>query len=823
MGEVYRADDLELGQSVALKFLPERLASDPAALERFRGEVRLARQVSHPNVCRVYDLGQVAGQYFLSMEYVDGEDLGLLLKRIGRFPGDRAVELARQLCLGLAAAHEKGVLHRDLKPANVMVDGRGKALITDFGLAGFAEEVSGVGVRSGTPAYMAPEQLAGREISTQSDLYSLGLVLHELFTGQPIWQADSFAELVEKRSQSTAHGSSTSSGDIDPAVEMAIQRCLEEDPKNRPASAVAVAMSLPGGDPLAAAVAAGETPSPAMVAEAGSTSGLRPTLAVACLVGFVALVIGVNAIRPPTLVELVSLSVPPEVLRVRAQDIARELGYREIPDYVASGFVKNSDYVRFLADNASESRWDALQDERPSGIHFWQRWSPVALTPSNVHKSVVELNDPPQVVPGSFTVQLDKKGRLFRFSAVFGDSASDAEVDSTQSFDWNVPLRLAGLESEALRSKEARTGVFTAADVAMTWEGVYPDSGHPIVVEAESRHGRMVRFWISEGPSEDSAVDSEERSSPHLVGALFMFGVFAATVLLARRNLLQGRGDRRGALRLAGFIFLTYWCVDGVLLSPHVAGGDVAGAIAAACMGQPVGHAFIHAFVTWAGYLALEPFVRRLWPTVMVSWARLLEGRWRDPRVGRDILMGGLMGAATHALDPVAAIVQEFLGVPLSQPLCASKGSIWALDGSMLAFGFLARAGGSVFGVVMVLLVLLFVKVLVRKTWIAALVPIALFGTFANVAQSLHPVMTVVVGCIGSALMVVVLLRFGFVAALFGFFAGQLMDQNPLSLTLGDWSTRGGLVVFAVLTAMMVGAFYTALAGRPVFRGLAAD
>src|SRR5215471_5740912 len=132
MGEVYRADDLTLGQPVALKFLPEAAARDEDARARFRNEVRTARRVSHPDVCRVYDVGEVNGQTFLSMEYVDGEDLASLLRRIGRLPADKALEISRQLCAGLAAAHREGVLHRDLKPANVMLDGRGRAVMTDF-------------------------------------------------------------------------------------------------------------------------------------------------------------------------------------------------------------------------------------------------------------------------------------------------------------------------------------------------------------------------------------------------------------------------------------------------------------------------------------------------------------------------------------------------------------------------------------------------------------------------------------------------------------------------------------------------------------------
>ena len=139
MGEVYRADDLKLGHPVALKFLPKDLADDPRRLQLFHDEVRLARQVSHPNVCRVHDIGEVDGQHFLSMEYIDGEDLRGLLRRIGRLPKDKGIEIAQQLCMGLAAAHEKGVLHRDLKPANIMLDGRGQVRITDYGLARSAQ------------------------------------------------------------------------------------------------------------------------------------------------------------------------------------------------------------------------------------------------------------------------------------------------------------------------------------------------------------------------------------------------------------------------------------------------------------------------------------------------------------------------------------------------------------------------------------------------------------------------------------------------------------------------------------------------------------
>jgi serine/threonine protein kinase len=239
MGEVYRANDLRLGQTVALKFLPETAAQDPAMLARFYNEVRIARQVTHPNVCRVFDIGDVNGQPFISMQFVDGENLASLLLRIGRLPADKAVEFSRRLCAGLAAAHSQGVLHRDLKPANIMIDGRGQVLITDFGLAGLADEIRGADIHSGTPAYMSPEQLAGKEVSIKSDIYALGLVMYEMFTGKRAFEADTLADLIRLREESRPTEISSQVRDVDPAVERIILKCLDPDPQKRAAGALA--------------------------------------------------------------------------------------------------------------------------------------------------------------------------------------------------------------------------------------------------------------------------------------------------------------------------------------------------------------------------------------------------------------------------------------------------------------------------------------------------------------------------------------------------------------------------------------------------------
>ena len=357
MGEVYRADDLKLGQPVALKFLPKDLAGDAVRRERFFAEVRIARQVSHPNICRVYDIGEMEGrhlppnaaaalgapQHFLTMEFVDGEDLASLLKRIGSLHGVKALDVSRQLCAGLAAAHDKGVLHRDLKPANVMLDGRGHVRITDFGLAVAAGEDHAITDISGTPAYMAPEQFAGKGASVRSDIYALGLVLYEIYTGRRAFRETTLGELSAAKEGGAPPAPSEIVRDIDPIVERVILRCIEKDPRQRPASVAQVASALPGGDPLAAAIAAGETPSPEMVAASGSTEGLRPWIAWSCLV-FVILGIGAAAVlaRQATQVQLVPMDKNPGYLIERAREILKDIGYSERNVDSASGFMAGS-------------------------------------------------------------------------------------------------------------------------------------------------------------------------------------------------------------------------------------------------------------------------------------------------------------------------------------------------------------------------------------------------------------------------------------------------------------------------------------------------
>ncbi|HWC16456.1 MAG TPA: serine/threonine-protein kinase [Terriglobales bacterium] len=377
MGEVYRAEDLKLDQDVALKFLPEKLVQDGAALARFHREVRIAREISHANVCRVFDIGEANGVPFISMEYVDGEDLSTLLRRIGRLPQDKAIDIARQLCAGIAAAHDHGVLHRDLKPSNVMLDDRGKVRIMDFGLAGVSTDIQGSEIASGTPAYMAPEQLGGREVTIQSDIYSLGLVLYEIFTGKRAFDANNLSDLLQLREHSSVTHPSQLVHDLDPLVERVILRSLEADPARRPKTALQLAAALPGGDPLAAALAAGETPSPQMVAAAGGEQALAPRVAWLLLtLSIVSFTAVLWVARYSTDVALYPVEKSPEVLEDRAREIAARAGYSQVGDH-AWWFARNYDYLLYRnAMKMSSPHGQPINGSNPGALSFVFRQVP---------------------------------------------------------------------------------------------------------------------------------------------------------------------------------------------------------------------------------------------------------------------------------------------------------------------------------------------------------------------------------------------------------------------------------------------------------------
>jgi serine/threonine protein kinase len=244
MGEVYRATDTKLGRDVALKVLPAEMAQDPERLARFRREAKALAQLDHPNIVTIHSVEESDGVHFLTMQLVEGQPLDRLIPADG-LPVEQIVEIASALGDALAAAHEKGIVHRDLKPANVMVTSEGRVKVLDFGLAkdvrgsnlGDATLTSAsqtqVGVVMGTPAYMSPEQTSGRPLDHRTDIFSLGVVLHEMATGQRPFNGNSSAELVSAILRDTAPTVTDVRPDLPSDLARIIRRCLEKDPRHR--------------------------------------------------------------------------------------------------------------------------------------------------------------------------------------------------------------------------------------------------------------------------------------------------------------------------------------------------------------------------------------------------------------------------------------------------------------------------------------------------------------------------------------------------------------------------------------------------------------
>jgi serine/threonine-protein kinase len=649
MGEVYRADDLKLGQPVALKFLPRSVEHEKAWLKRLLDEVRIARQISHPNVCRVYDVGEVAGRHFLSMEFIDGEDLASLLRRIGRLPPEKAVQIARQLCAGLAAAHEQGILHRDFKPANVMIDGRGRARVMDFGLAGLEKQIPQADVGSGTPAYMAPEQMEGREVTARSDVYALGLVLYEIFAGRRPFESDRFQNALQERRSGIPKTPSSHVDGMDPVVELAILRCLEPEPSARPASALAVAALLPGGDPLAAALAAGETPSPDLVAAAPTEGILRPAVAAGLLLVTVLAWVGAQALSTPFM-QGYAFRRSPEVLADRSRDLLAAIGHDREPLGRAWGYGYDSALQRRLDHDPSPSLIAAFKAGSAPAMKFWYRESPERLAPAASLR--VGAEDPPATVAASALVETTTEGRLLSLRVV--PYSREPKPERAIAVDWSPLLLAAGLDLGRLLPSKPTVTPPVFADTRTAWVGSMVDApATQLRVEAAAFEGLPVYFQVS--PEDEGAKDSPTSTTRIDIFVLLLTVLFgsllAAALHLARRNLSNGRGDMVGAKRVAKGLFVV------TLANLTCRATHVAALSELVLLLQVAAYALLVGAIAWVLYVALEPMLRRSAPANLVAWTRLLGGRFRDPLVGRHLLLGSAVGALQVLAGTLATLV----------------------------------------------------------------------------------------------------------------------------------------------------------------------
>ncbi|MDQ3747744.1 MAG: protein kinase [Acidobacteriota bacterium] len=808
MGEVFKAEDIKLNQTVALKFLPDKLEKDKSALDRFHAEVRNARQVSHINVCRVFDIGEIDGRHFLSMEFIDGDDLSSLLRRIGRLPSDKAIEISRQLCFGLAAIHEAGILHRDLKPANVIIDSKGKARITDFGIAGLEAEVTGGEIRVGTPAYMSPEQITGQEVSVKSDIYSLGLLLYEIFTGKQTFQADTIGDLLQKQQTTAPTNPSEVLKDIDPIVEKTILQCLEKNPSERPNNALQVAMMMPGGNPLEAAILAGETPSPEMVAAAPKKGALRPAVALTCLLGGIAMLVfcmfAAMKIAPHN---RIPLNKSPEVLSERANEIVGKLGYTDAPAESFYRFYGEDSYANYIRQNPSPEGWEKISSGQPLLFVFVERQSPRNFDISQWSDG--DLQRESQTASGMRSISLDTRGRLVEFSAVppqfieNGNAPPDA--------DFAAAFQSAELDLSKFKEVQPSWTPPHAFDTRKAWEGVMPDHADiPLRVEAASFQGKIVYFQLIYPWTKPNESYFNSTTTRDWIG-MFIFigviiGIFIAAIFLARKNLKSGSGDRKGAFKTA-LVVLVLAFFGFLFGTNHVASFSAEFERFIFAMRS----ALLSAAATWLLYLALEPIVRRNLPELIVSWNRLLVGDWRDPLVGRDVLLGTLWGIGHLTLINAGFLAERFFSgeYRLRGPLPAPGSSAaLILDSSSISivFGFL----------VICFLVVLFLTL--RRRLYAGL---ALFAVMATIQilfftrSLIYLPFTLAI----SALWCLVIARLGLVATIVKQSVFIWMAATLFTLNFSAWYASGMFITVSTILALLAYGFYTSLAGQKIFEG----
>jgi len=827
MGEVYRAEDLRLGQTVALKFLPAALEDDPAARERLVAEVRSARTIAHPNVCRVYDIGDVDGRSFLTMEYIDGEDLASLLRRIGRLPAAKALEIARQLCAGLAAAHEKGVLHRDLKPANVMIDGRGQARITDFGLAVQAGPSSSPADFAGTVAYMAPERFHGAPATVQSDLYALGLILYEACTGQPAVKGTTVGGWEDAHAASTPTRPSVLAPDIEHAVERVILRCLEKDPVRRPGSARQVAAALPGGDPLAAAVAAGETPSPELVAASGEEGTLPRWQAWSWLAASAAAFAALMSVVSWWNLASGTTLPHPELQAERARQILRQAGYGEPPSDSAWWMRANLEYLVHYRDLDDGGRALAAAAAGPRAAIFCYRQGPARLVTAS---GSVSADEPAPVAAGDAYVELGTSGGLIELRVV--PSRADGDGAPSGAIDWSPLFTAADLEPGRLKPAGPAWGPLYAFDTRAAWEGVLENE--PVRVEAAARHGRPTYFrvtpaWMTRAAARD-VVAPAARVFLAWVNASLFLGCVAFLAVLAARNVRLGRGDRRGAGRIA--VFMAALLAVGNVLSRHWAvaagaagagtGGLVMPGTAAvgpvqqvvATLGSPLFLAVAFGLV----YMGFEPYVRRRWPALLITSTRLLDGRWRDPLVGRSLLVG-LVGAIATCLAMFASIAISRLG---GWGVVIPGFPAGTLDGVVPFAGYLARTW-SIYELVAFIDVgvMLAARFVLRSTpgaWLGlTAMNLVMFAGWGRVFLGPFPILVGMASVALTAGAVLVLWRGGLLGLAVWLAATVLLRDTPWTSELTRWHAGPTWLAGALLAGLALWGFKNVLGRQSAF------
>jgi serine/threonine-protein kinase len=577
-----------------------------------------------------------------------------------------------------------------------------------------------------------------------------------------------------------------------------------------------VAAGLPGGDPLAAALAAGETPSPEMVAAAGEQDAIEKWRGLVSLAGVaVGLVLVCWLAQRTYLVNQVGLNRHPESLADAARQMIQKFGYTYKPAMQAHDFRRQGkDAICF---------W---YRQRPTpGINdvYFTDWGEESFTR-------IGPWSPGWWTPGELAVELDPAGKLIRFRAIPEFKPDAPKIPAKPDWQQWFPKEFTGLDLAALELIEDRgPPPPDAFDQLQVWHGCKAGSGTDFYLQAAAYAGMPVYFEVLSPAAFEGRTPStpmwriqflqQDTSSSRQFGERFFlflfFVVFIVAVLLAWRNFRLGRGDRKGAFRVAFFIFCT-GMLAWLFLASHIAGG-----YEIAILQIGVAQVLWKAAFFWLCYLALEPYVRRLWPQLLISWSRLVNGQWRDPLVGQNLLLGVLAGVFASAIFQLEVLAPAWFGLT---PRSFMASHALTLDGPLAASGYLlVLIIKRLIDALFLLAILFLCRLVLRRALLASCAFVVLYTVADIFFYESHPVFGWFSEGIFFSLLVWVYLRLGFLAGIVMMLTEWAVDTAPLTTNFSAWYAGNGLAVVAFLFAVAAFGFYTSQAGRPIFENVSRE
>ena len=554
---------------------------------------------------------------------------------------------------------------------------------------------------------------------------------------------------------------------------------------------------LPGGDPLAAALAAGETPSPELVAAAGEDVALRVQIAVP-LAALMLVALGIHtwASARDSMLERLRPTISPEVLRHTARNIIRGVGYGDAVDS-EHGFIWSQDYAGWTEKNDKpRADWSAVAKGRAPILKYWYREAAETIPGEMFHDQALTLGittdtDPPPITVGSIHVELDPQGRLLEFRAMPAQKLAAPAKASMP--DWTPLFRLAGLDVAAFKSAEPMWTFLEASDTRTAWTGVWPGSDRPLRVEAAAFGGKPVVFSLL-GPWA-RADRTPEQSPPDpklLLLSVILLAVLVASVYLARENLRHGRGDRRGAVRLAIVVFCTQFALWMARMHFVWGIGLLGYALVEICTASGF------ALFSWAVYLAAEPFARRYWPQTLIGWTRVLSGRIRDDIVGRDVLIGGATALGWTAMSAINRTLR-----PELQPHMVSTDLLISFRGAVREY--VENVPAVIWSALVLFFAIFLLRLLLRSDWLAGGAFTALFAGAAVLggASATDIFFTVIL----YASLALVAVRFGLLAVAAILLFDNALGDMPASFDSSAWYYPWFVLMVLLCAAAIVWAF----------------